>query len=151
MYRKPWPRPDQAKAQPNPAQAKALAFGLACDIGKPKPFKARPKPSHLAWPVILESPSPSKPGQSPQSQPKPGPNNTTWRSLRASLSRSFSMTCWLSTHLEVSATNSLIPLSTVGWRFRSNWMTLHADLGDMVPPWIGDRRLICESSSPPNL
>src|SRR5258708_8509640 len=76
MYRKPWPRPDQAKAQPNPAQAKALACGLACDIGKPKPFKARPKPSHLAWPVILESPSPSKPGQSPQSQAKPGPNNT---------------------------------------------------------------------------
>src|SRR5258708_38192878 len=77
MYRKPWPRPDQAKAQPNPAQAKALAFGLACDVGKPKPFKARTKPSHLAWPVILESPSPSKPGQSPQSQAKPGPNNTT--------------------------------------------------------------------------
>src|SRR5258708_23294832 len=81
MYRKPWPRPDQAKAEPSPGQAKALAFGLACDIGKPKPFKARPKPLHLAWPVILESPSPSKPGQSPQSQAKPGPNNTsleTW-------------------------------------------------------------------------
>ena len=80
-----------------------------------------------------------------------GAGHIRWRSLRASLRRSFSMTCWLSTCLEVSAIKSMIPLSTVGWRFRSNWMTLHADLGDMVPPCIWDRRLSWESSSPTNL
>ncbi len=71
-----------------------------------------------------------------------------WRSLRASLRSPFSMACWFSICLAVSAIALIIPLSTMGWRFGSPWMTFCANLGDMAPPHIWDRRLSCEPSGP---
>ncbi len=71
-----------------------------------------------------------------------------WRSLRASSRSPFSMACQFSTHLEVSSIALMIPLSTVGWRFGSIWMTFCANLGDKVPPHIWAKRLSWEASSP---
>ncbi len=57
------------------------------------------------------------------------------------------MACRFLTHLAVSAMASMIPLSTMGWRF-SPWETFRADLGDKAPPRIWARRLSCERSGP---
>ncbi len=70
------------------------------------------------------------------------------RSSRASSRSPFLMACRFSTHLEVSSIASMIPLSTVGWRFGSVWMTFHANLGDRAPPRIWAKRLSWEASGP---
>ncbi len=71
-----------------------------------------------------------------------------WRLSRASSRSPFSTTCRFSTCLAVSTIESMIPLSTVGWRFGSPWMTFRANLGDMAPSCIWARRLSCEVSGP---
>src|SRR5216684_4938689 len=70
-----------------------------------------------------------------------------WRSSRASLRSAFSTVCQFSTCLAVSTIESMMPLSSAGWRF-SPWETFCADLGDRVPPYIWANRLSYDLSGP---